>query len=191
MLGYTIYEDYVTQIVELYNESSVVLVKPDNMKDVKSRFFALSYTPSIGIWRPSIELGGQWQDLSLSGKSYEKPIFNIRLNNSFTFPHQWFLTVNAGWQSEGNSGIYLIKPSLKTNVYISKTLFNKKMSISLMVNDIFRTDKIQWCIDHSRIVFNYDKYSDSRYVQLSVQYNFNATKSKYKGGSSSDEKQRL
>lgn len=38
---------------------------------------------------------------------------------------------------------------------------------------------------------DYDKYSDSRYVQLTVQYNFNATKSKYKGGSSSDEKQRL
>lgn len=191
ILGYTIYEDYITQMVELYNESSVVLVKPDNMKDVKNRFFALSYTPTIGIWRPSIELGGQWQDLNLSGKSYDKPIFNIRLNNSLTFPHQWFVTVNAGWQSEGNSGIYLIKPSLKTNINISKTLFDKKMSISLMVNDIFRTDKIQWCIDHSHIVFDYDKYSDSRYVQLTVQYNFNATKSKYKGGYSSEEKQRL
>lgn len=191
ILGYTIYEDYITQMVELYNESSVVLVKPDNMKDVKNRFFALSYTPTIGIWRPSIELGGQWQDLNLSGKIYDKPIFNLRLNNSLTFPHQWFVTVNAGWQSEGNSGIYLIKPSLKTNVNISKTLFDKKMSISLMVNDIFRTDKIQWCIDHSHIVFDYDKYSDSRYVQLTVQYNFNSTKSKYKGGSSSDEKQRL
>lgn len=33
ILGYTIYEDYITQMVELYNESSVVLVKPDNMKD--------------------------------------------------------------------------------------------------------------------------------------------------------------
>lgn len=191
ILGYTIYEDYITQMVELYNESSVVLVKPDNMKDVKNRFFALSYTPTIGIWRPSIELGGQWQDLNLSGKSYDKPIFNIRLNNSLTFPHQWFVTVNAGWQSEGNSGIYLIKPSLKTNINISKTLFDKKMSISLMVNDIFRTDKIQWCIDHSHIVFDYDKYSDSRYVQLTVQYNFNATKSKYKGGYSSEEKHRL
>lgn len=191
ILGYTIYEDYITQMVELYNESSVVLVKPDNMKDVKNRFFALSYTPTIGIWRPSIELGGQWQDLNLSGKSYDKPIFNIRLNNSLTFPHQWFVTVNAGWQSEGNSGIYLIKPSLKTNINISKTLFDKKMSISLMVNDIFRTDKIQWCIDHSHIVFDYDKYSDSRYVQLTVQYNFNTTKSKYKGGYSSEEKQRL
>lgn len=60
-----------------------------------------------------------------------------------------------------------------------------------MVNDIFRTDKIQWCINHNHIVFDYDKYTDSRYVQLTVRYNFNATKNKYKGGSSSDEKQRL
>ncbi len=189
--GYTIYEDYITQMVELYNESSVVLVKPDNMKDVKSQFFALSYTPTIGIWQPNIELGGQWQDLSLSGKSYDKPIFNIRLNNSLTFPHKWFVTVNIGWRSEGNSGIYLLKSSLQTNVHISKSLFDNKISISLMVNDIFRTDKIQWCINHNHIVFDYDKYTDSRYVQLTVRYNFNATKSKYKGGSSSDEKQRL
>lgn len=189
--GYTIYEDYITQMVELYNESSVVLVKPDNMKDVKSQFFALSYTPTIGIWQPNIELGGQWQDLSLSGKSYDKPIFNIRLNNSLTFPHQWFVTVNIGWRSEGNSGIYLLKSLLQTNVHISKSLFDNKISISLMVNDIFRTDKIQWCINHNHIVFDYDKYTDSRYVQLTVRYNFNATKSKYKGGSSSDEKQRL
>lgn len=189
--GYTIYEDYITQMVELYNESSVVLVKPDNMKDVKSQFFALSYTPTIGIWQPNIELGGQWQDLSLSGKSYDKPIFNIRLNNSLTFPHKWFVTVNIGWRSEGNSGIYLLKSLLQTNVHISKSLFDNKISISLMVNDIFRTDKIQWCINHNHIVFDYDKYTDSRYVQLTVRYNFNATKSKYKGGSSSDEKQRL
>lgn len=189
--GYTIYEDYITQMVELYNESSVVLVKPDNMKDVKSQFFALSYTPTIGIWQPNIELGGQWQDLSLSGKSYDKPIFNIRLNNSLTFPHQWFVTVNIGWRSEGNSGIYLLKSLLQTNVHISKSLFDNKISISLMVNDIFRTDKIQWCINHNHIVFDYDKYTDSRHVQLTVRHNFNATKSKYKGGSSSDEKQRL
>ena len=191
ILGYTLYEDYMTQIMELYNGNSVVLVKPDNLKDVKNRFFALSYTPTLGIWRPSIELGGQWQDLSLSGKTYDKPIFNIRLNNSLTFPHQWFVTVNVGWQSKGNSGIYLLKPSLQTNVNISKSLFNNKMSISLMINDIFKTDKVQWGIDHSNIVFDYDKYTDSRYVQLTIRYNFNAAKSKYKGDSSSDERQRL
>ena len=133
----------------------------------------------------------QWQGFSLSGKRYDKPVFKIRWNNSFTFPRQWFLTVNAGWRSEGNSGIYLLKPSLQTNVNIGKTLFDKKLSVSLMINDIFKTDKTRWSIDHNHVVFDYDKYSDSRYVQLTVQYNFNATKSKYKGGSSSDEKQRL
>ena len=191
MLGYTLYEDYMTQVVELYDGNPVALMRPDNMKDVKSRFIAFSYTPTIGIWRPNFELGGQWQDFSLSDKTYDKPIFKIRLNNSLSFPHQWFLTAGVGWQSEGNSGIYLLKSSLQTNVNIAKMLFDKRMSVSLMVNDIFKTDKIQWSIDHSHIVFDYDKISDSRYVQLTIQYNFNATKSKYKGGSSSDEKQRL
>lgn len=191
MLGYTLYEDYMTQMVELYNGNPVALVRPENMKDVKSRFFAFSYTPTISIWRPNFELGGQWQDFSLSGKTYDKPIFKIRLNNSLSFPHQWFFTVNVGWQSEGNSGIYLLKPLLQTNVNITKMLFDKRMSVSLMVNDIFKTDKIQWSIDHNHIVFDYDKNNDSRYAQLTIQYKFNTTKSKYKGGFSSDEKQRL
>ncbi len=191
MYGYTLYENYMTQVVELYDGNPVALMRPDNMKDVKSRFFAFSYTPTIGIWRPNFELGEQWQDFSLSGKTYDKPIFKIRLNNSLSFPHQWFLTASVGWRSDGNSGIYLLKSSLQTNVNIAKMLFDKRMSVSLMVNDIFKTDKIQWSIDHSHIVFDYDKNSDSRYVQLTIQYNFNATKSKYKGGSSSDEKQRL
>lgn len=191
MLGYSLYEDYMTQMVELYDGKPVVLVRPDNLQDVRSRFFAISYTPTIGIWQPSFEIDGQWQDLRLSGKTYDKPIFKIRMNNSLSFPHQWFLNINAGWQSEGNAGIYLIKPSLQTNVNVTKTLFDKKMSVSLMINDVFKTDKIQWSIDHSHVVFDYDKYSDSRYVQLNVQYNFNSTRSKFKGNFSSDEKQRM
>ena len=191
IMGFSLYEDYMTQDVELYNGTPVALLKQDNVEDTKSCFFALSYTPTIGIWVPNFEIGMQWQDFCLSGKKYDKPIFKIRLNNSFTFPNQWFLTVNTGWQSEGNSGIYLLKSSLQTNINIAKTLFDKKLSVSLMINDIFKTDKTKWFIDHNHVVFDYDKYSDSRYVQLTVQYNFNATKSKYKGGSSSDEKQRL
>lgn len=191
MLGFTLYEDYMTQVVELYNENPVALLKPNNVEDVTSCFVALSYSPTIGLWAPNFEAGMQWQGFSLSGKRYDKPVFKIRWNNSFTFPRQWFLTVNAGWRSEGNSGIYLLKPSLQTNANIGKTLFDKKLSVSLMINDIFKTDKTRWSIDHNHVVFDYDKYSDSRYVQLTVQYNFNATKSKYKGGSSSDEKQRL
>ena len=125
------------------------------------------------------------------GNTYNKPIFKIGLKNSLSFSHQWFLSANVSWTSKGNSGIYLREPSLQTNINISKWLFNQRMSVSLMANDIFKTDKIKWSIDHGHIVFDYDKYSDSRYIQLTIQYNFNATRSKYKGNGSSDEKQRL
>ncbi len=191
IIGYTIYEDCITHIIELYNGRSVVLVKPDNIKGVKNSSFALSYTPTVGLWLPNFEFGVRWQHLSLSGKTYDKPVFKVRLNNSFSFPHEWFLAVNATWWSEGNSGIYLYKSSLQTNVNISKMLFDKKLTISLMVNDIFKTDKTKWYVDYSNIVADYARYDDTRYVQLTLRYNFNTAKSRYKGDSSSDEKQRL
>lgn len=189
--GYTLYENYTTQMVALYKEKPIVLIKPENLDDVKNRFFAFSYTPTVGIWRPHIEIGGQWQTLTLAGKTYDKPIFSGRLTNSFSFPHQWYLNASVGWRSKGNSGIYLLKSSLQTSLHITKTLFKEQMSMSLTVNDFFKTEKTRWHINHDHVAFDYDKYSDSRYVQFTVQYNFNATKSKYKGDSSSDEKQRL
>lgn len=189
--GYTLYEDYMAQVVELYNGCPIVLMRPENLEDVKNRFFAFSYTPTVGIWRPNIESGVQWQKLTLSGKTYDKPVFRIRLTNSFSFPHQWFLNADVGWRSKGNSDIYLIKSSLQTSLNVTKKLFNERMSVSLMANDLFKTEKTRWHINHDHVLFGYDKYNDSRYVQLTVQYNFNATKSKYKGDSSSDEKQRL
>lgn len=191
VLGYTIYENYTAQVAELYKDNNIVLMRPENLEDVKNRFFAFSYTPTIGIWNPNVEFGGQWQKLTLSGKTYDKPVFRFRLTNSFSFPHQWFLNASVGWRSKGNADIYLLKSSLQTSLNVTKRMFNERMSVSLMANDFFKTERTRWHINHSHVVFDYDKYNDSRYVQLTVQYNFNATKSKYKGDSSSDEKQRL
>lgn len=191
MLGYTIYEDYIAQLVELYNGEPIALLKTDNVKDVKNRFFVVSYTPAIDLWQPNLEFGGQWQDFNLLGKTYNKPILKIRLNNSLSFPKQWFLNIDTGWRTKGYSGIYMLRSSLQTNISIVKQLFNRKLSVELVVNDVFKTENTQWRINHSNIMFDYDKYSDSRYAQLTIRYNFNATKSKYKGGLSSDEIQRL
>ena len=191
MLGYTIYEDYMVSNMELFNGNPIVLMKTMNMDGIKNRSFAVSYSPTVGIWQPTLEMGGNWQDFSLAGKKYDKPIFNIKLNNMLSFPHDWYLTANIGWQSKGNSEIYLYKSSLQTYVDISKLMFNRNLMVSLTVNDIFKSDKTRWNINHNHIVMNYDKYNDSRYVQLTIRYDFNTTNSKYKGDSSSDEKNRL
>lgn len=47
ILGYTIYEDYITQLMSLYDGNPIVLISTENVKDVSSSFFAVSYTPVI------------------------------------------------------------------------------------------------------------------------------------------------
>lgn len=41
MLGYTLYEDYMTQVVELYDGNPVALMRPDNMERREESFFCL------------------------------------------------------------------------------------------------------------------------------------------------------
>lgn len=191
MLGYTAYEDYIAQLVELYKGQPVLLSKIDNVKGVKSSYCVISYTPAFGIWKPNVELGGQMLDFNYLGEKYNKPFFQLRANNTFTFPKHWTLNVDARWRSKGHSGIYLMKAFWRVDMRAGKQLLDNRLTVSVAANDIFRTEKMRWYINQPNIMFDYDKYNDSQYVQLTVRYDFNATGNKYKGSSSSDEIQRL
>lgn len=191
MIGYTIYEKFITQVIEIYNNKPIVLLKTNNINNVRNRFVAINYAPKIGFWRPNIEIGGQSQYFNLQDKIYDKPMFKIGFNNSFNLPKQWYVRVSADWTSGGNADMYNIKPSFDTNISISKRLFNNNLLIYLSINDLFKTDKTKWNINHGNLIMDYNKYSDTRCIKLTVQYDFNTTKSKYKGEASSDEMQRL
>lgn len=192
MLGYTIYEDYIAQLMSLYNGEPIVLMKTENVRDIKGSFFAINYTPVIGCWRPNFEIGGRWQFFNLNdGQDYDKPVFSTRWNNTLSLPKDWMINLDARWQSEGHSGIYLMKSSWSVNTFVTKQLFARKLSVSLVCNDIFKSGKKQWRINNDFMVFDYDRYNDTRSVQLTVSYSFNTTRSKYKGTSSSDEIRRL
>ena len=192
MLGYTIYEDYITQLMSLYDGNPIVLISTENVKDVSSSFFAVSYTPVIHFWRPNFEVGGQWQSFDLGdGQDYNKPIFKIRWNNTFSLPKEWMVNLDARWQSKGNSGIYLLDSSYRVNMGVTKQFLERKLAVSLSINDIFGSAKTKWHINNNLMKFDYDKYSDSQYVKLTVRYNFNSTRDKYRGKSSTDEMRRL
>ena len=193
MLGHNIYEGYITQLAHLYEDEPVVHLHTANVENVKSSFFTIGYTPTVGIWRPNLEAGGQFQSFTLGdGKNYNKPLFNTRWNNYFSLPKDWMIRVDARWQSAGNVGVRLIGSSWKMNAGVTKRFLDSKLSLSLTLNNIFNTEKSQWLIQDDCLTFDYDRYSDSRYVELTVSYDFNTTRSKYKGtGAGQSEKQRL
>ena len=101
------------------------------------------------------------------------------------------INLDARWQSKGNSGIYLLESSYRVNFGVTKQFLDRKLAVSLSVNDIFGSAKTKWHINNNLMKFDYDKYSDSRYVQLTIRYNFNSIRDKYRGSSSTDEMRRL
>ena len=83
-----------------------------------------------------------------------------------TIHKEWMINLDARWQSKGNSGIYLLESSYRVNFGITKQFLDRKLAVSLSVNDIFGSAKTKWHINNNLMKFDYDKYSDSRYVQL-------------------------
>lgn len=191
MLGYSWYEHYITQSMDMFNNQPVVLMRPENVDNVKRFFATLNYTAYIGPWRPSLEVGLDKQYLTLQSRDFDKPTYSVSLNNSFSFPGEWYFNANVGWDSEGHSGIYLYKSSFNSNIGLSKWMFDDKLALSLRVNDIFKTGNDKWEVDNTNVWFDNDKYQDSRYIRFAIQYTFNSTRNKYEGGSFSDETKRL
>ena len=77
-------------------------------------------------------------------------------------------------------------------VRINKSFFNKALRLNLYANDIFKTSQERWTMYGTGANLNKDCYNYDRTIGLTITYNFNSTKSKYKGtGAGNDEKSRL
>ena len=84
------------------------------------------------------------------------------------------------------------KPYSQVDVKLSQSLCHQSLEIALFANDLFRTSKEKWTMYGSHVISTKDNYGYYRMVGISISYNFNAIKSKYKGtGAGNAEKNRL
>lgn len=75
---------------------------------------------------------------------------------------------------------------------IQKTFFDGSLTAYLFANDIFRNLRERWTGYYPVTTMSKDAYVYTQYIGASLTYNFNATRSKYKGtGAGNDEKNRL
>ena len=75
---------------------------------------------------------------------------------------------------------------------VMKSFFNGRLSASLYANDIFRTSRSKGTTYYKIGQTTQDVYLYTQSVGITLSYNFNATRSKYKGtGAGNEEKNRL
>lgn len=157
----------------------------------------VSATPTIGVWTPRISLGvnKQWLTLNYMGEDVEltTPVLLFALGSTFTFPKGFMLNVEYNLQGKGHILAYeMVEPLHELEISLSKSFFNDALTVELRGLDIFalRHEKTHLYSGVYQILES--KRLDSNELVITIRYNFNSPKSKYKGtGAGERERNRL
>ena len=187
----------ITTLEMLYDTTSdILLSKPYNIDYLQVMDLSFVATPVFGFWHPMWELDFEQQ--FVNGEKYgyhgnlRKPQFSVRLNNWFSLSHDWSANVDYFISSSHSSGFSEVGSVSALNLSVKKMFLKKSLSIQLEANDLFHgLNDNQKSFATCMSMFKKCKMNSRSFV-LTVTYNFNATKSKYKGtGAGNAEKSRL
>ena len=185
----------ITKIMKFQEDIS--MIKPQNEESLKSLSAMLAYTHQIGCWTPKLSVGvyKQWFQLETGqgSISFNSPVVSINASNMISLPKGWLFSVDAFYQSKGDSeNASLTKDQLAFDVSLSKSFFKKKLFVELKGTDLTygRTEEhknMDLNIEH----IQYNRYN-TRALQITVRYNFNMMNSRYLGkGAGTEERRRM
>lgn len=189
--------DAVEFVAKTYDKNpAITLFTRDNFDKIETLNAGLVLSPKFGIWEPILSLQMQKQffkALSMGAlKSFDRPIFNGRLDNNFRFSKTFTGNLTLFASTKGNNSIILMKPDQGVNVSLNKTFLDDRLNVNFRVNDIFASRRSSYIIYGEHMQFEKWNYSDTRNVRLTVSYKFNSTRSKYRGkGAANEELNRL
>lgn len=197
MAQYANTSDIFVQVYEPYKGDENIQVRTMANKPTYKNFYAiLTASPTIGIWNPSLSLSVDkpWFESEYLGsiKKMGQPQFEINWQNTFSLP--WDITAEASlyWSSSYDYLNLHMSSRTRLNIRVYKTFLNKTLTVYLAGYDLLNKTK-EHTLYYSGIVHTdgiIDNYN--RKGMLTVRYNFNASRSRYKGtGAGQNEKNRL
>ena len=195
--SYILKKDPIISVSKPYGEDGEIkLMTRDNFPEIHSIRAFLGTSFKIGIWEPRLNFGitKQWFAIDTwEGRRHlNKPQGMVQWQNAVHLPWDIWLNVDLAWESAGNDRNMYREHSSYMNARLYKALFNNSFSISIDVNDIFDARNYGVTVI-SRDVTRYEYCTDlSRSFFLTLQYNFNTSRDRYKGkGAGTNEKNRF
>ncbi len=184
---YTRSLDTYAFVKQLYPANNLqLLMHPVNV-DVSALNLYLVWSRPIHRWAPNATIGMYRQWLVLDGTSYNKPLFTYYFDNAFSLPRGWMITANISGSSQGDMHTNRFGASWFTiDASVGKTLLDKALTVKLSATDIFNTANNDWTMNTYGILTTKKQSYDRRGITLSLQYQFQPKKSKYKGTTASE-----
>lgn len=177
--------------------SSITQLQYKNLTSLKSISTMVSVAPNIGIWSPQFTLGlrKQWLDLDTPRGSINlgKPMVQAGLDNSFSLPLGITANINMNYRSMGDyQNVHINRNSYTLGLLLTKSFFNGALDLKVEGSDLLHLNKDGNHMYSHRMDINQRNSYDTRELGITMRYNFNVAKSKYKGtGAGNAEKARL
>lgn len=177
---------FMWQTSEYHVDDNITLLTMVNMPRFNTYGAYINYSPTFfGCWHPSIMAGINAQDFKIAhnGKSMslDRPLWTFRFDNAVHLPWDMWLNVDFSARTSGNGDNCYVKPYWQCNLGLYKSFGNDTWSIKLQLNDIFDTWRQEVTLYDAISSISSEKIYDTRDLSLTIRYNFNSTRSRYKG----------
>lgn len=194
--GYSYDKDVMQWCVTLYNGQDIGFLRNLNFDHQHNLHASVVASPKWGWYQPNFEVGYQQHFFDASdhgaSRNMNRPNFTFSVQNRFVLPHDFAAIVSFRHNTTQYSGFARNGHSSNLSVQLTKSFCNKVWTINLKATDLLKTDRDRMDMYGIGAVVGKDSYNYVRRASLTVTYNFNATRSKYKGtGAGNEEKRRL
>ena len=195
--GYSHNKDVRLSFGSLYQEGTEITIWTNrNFDKFESYNASLTASPKFGFYSPTLTLSYWQQDFDtqaygLATKRNE-PEWQINFRNWFTIDKTTKAMLYLHYSTSHDYGFNHYAHEFNINARVQKTFLDGNLTAALFANDIFRNLRERWTGYYPVTTMGKDAYVYTQYIGASLTYNFNATRSKYKGtGAGNDEKNRL
>ena len=183
--GYNYTNKPMVWCATLYQGKDIVFLRNVNFRKGQDVYASIVASPHFGWYNPNVEIDYTQSFLSIDGydinRPSDRPCFNFRLNNCFNIAPTLQAFLNMRYKTCRLNDLQYTKSFARADLKFTKSFLNNALVIGVYVNDLFKTDKERWTMYGDHTIMMKDCYGYTRCVGMTVSYNFNKAKSKYKG----------
>ena len=197
-LSYRYQKDFMLWKNDLYGTQEIAYATFINIDHKQEVVSSLVLQPKFGWYQPQLELGYVHQFFDARKYGYvtdlHRPAISVNLNNKFVIGKSCWLGLRGRYVSSHDNVSQEIDAYWTVNAQAYKSFLNDALAFILTFNDIFNTNMERWKMRTHNVEISKDcnNHSMTRGIMLQMSYNFNTTRSKYKGtGAGNAEKNRL
>ena len=195
-IDYSYNKDAIVYTSRLYDGKEIALIQNQNFHHTQSLSTSFVASPKFGWYQPTLEIDflkpffntrkyGSTEDL-------QDPFVSIKMNTKLVLSTNSFITLDMKYNSEVCTDFVKTKASGTVDVGYTLSFLHKALLLNVYAIDLFKTKRDAWTQYGQNVINTKDCYNCIRRIGITLTYNFNAKRSKYKGtGAGNAEKSRL